>query len=470
MNQAMINTYGKAVALPAALTAVHVGVQLATASPAASLGTALAALAAWGWSSWGLAQQAQRAEADAQRRHGRHQHQRQALAELRQGIGNEAGGARQEVERVSGLLREAIRDLTASFGRMTDQSQRQARAVSQVLSQTSRNGGGVDVRQFAQRAGNLLENLVNTMGEATRQSAASVQRIDAMVKHLDAIFELLGDVKTIADQTNLLALNAAIEAARAGEAGRGFAVVAEEVRNLSERSTSFNEQIRKLVFSSKDAVAQVRETVGQLATRDNDTTDRARQEVSRLLSEMENLNALLNDGMREVSGAGDQIRDAVGQAVRCLQFEDIATQALGSANRHVARLEAAGLEVLRTTGEESEGDHVGGIRSEGHSYHPGYGQTQQAPVSRPATPVATAVQSNAKAAETAAGEGVKPAIRLAAAAPAAAPAAAGSVSAVAVADGAPAGGLNGKDHHDWRTPVHKPVAQETMQAGEVELF
>ncbi|MGQ0529274.1 MAG: methyl-accepting chemotaxis protein, partial [Panacagrimonas sp.] len=311
----MIESFWRVLAVPSAVTAAHVAVQLSAVPESLSLFAAAAALGAWAWACWTLAMRAHASESRLASYSQREQQHRRAIEEMRGGLSNEAKGVRHEAERVQGLLREAIRDLTSAFSRMTDQSQRQAQAVTQVLSQTSRGGGGMDVRQFAQRAGNLMEQLVSTMTEATRQSAASVQRIDAMVKHLDAIFELLGDVKTIADQTNLLALNAAIEAARAGEAGRGFAVVAEEVRNLSERSTSFNEQIRKLVFSSKDAVASVRETVGQMANRDNDTTDRARQEVTRLLSEMENLNTMLNEGMREVSGAGDQIRDAVGQAV-----------------------------------------------------------------------------------------------------------------------------------------------------------
>jgi hypothetical protein len=33
-----------------------------------------------------------------------------------------------------------------------------------------------------------------------------------------------------------------------------------------------------------------------------------------------------------------------------------------------------------------------------------------------------------------------------------------------------ANGANGHDVTDWRTPVHKPVAQENLQAGAVELF
>ncbi len=444
----LIESFWRVLAVPSAATAAHVAVQVGGAPASLAMPVAAAALGAWAWACWRLADRAHRAENAMAAQSSRDGEHRYRLDEFRNGVVVEAGGVRQEVDRVNGLMREAIRDLTRAFGRMNDQAQRQSQAVSQVLSQTGRGGGGgatLDVRQFAQRAGVLMENLVGVMTEASHQSAQSVQRIDSMVKHLDAIFELLGDVKTIADQTNLLALNAAIEAARAGEAGRGFAVVAEEVRNLSERSTSFNEQIRKLVFSSKDAVAQVRETVGQLASRDSGTTDRARQEVSSLLSEMEHLNTLLNDGMREVSGAGDQIREAVGQAVRCLQFEDIATQALGSAVRHAGRIESVVAEA---------------------------GRVQAAMPAVVHQPQSAAAMIYASAPVPAAAPAPQPApIVYAASVPqSAAPIAyAASVPTPAV-NGHAHNGVNGKDALDWRTPVHKPVAQENLQAGAVELF
>lgn len=433
MNKTLIESFWRVLALPSVATAAHVAAQIGGAPPSLTVLLAAASLAAWAWACWHLAMRAHAAEQASGLQQARDAEQRRALDEWRGGLSVEAGGVRHEAERVQGLLREAIRDLTTAFGRMNEYAQRQSRAVSQVLSQTGRGGSGsLDVRQFAQRAGALMESLVGVMTEASRQSAASVQRIDAMVKHLDAIFELLGDVKTIADQTNLLALNAAIEAARAGEAGRGFAVVAEEVRNLSERSTSFNEQIRKLVFSSKDAVAQVRETVGQLASRDSGTTDRARQEVGSLLSEMEALNALINEGMREVSSAGDQIRDAVGQAVRCLQFEDIATQALGSAVRHAGRIESVGAEAAR-------------MQAAAPAAPVPLPAAMPAPLPAAATPAPVAAASSA------------PLV--------AAPILFASAAAVA----SPAH-VNGKDALDWRTPVHKPVAQENLQAGAVELF
>ena len=50
------------------------------------------------------------------------------------------------------------------------------------------------------------------MGDAVRQSLATIRAIADRIKVIDEI----------AYQTNMLALNAAIEAARAGAAGKGF--------------------------------------------------------------------------------------------------------------------------------------------------------------------------------------------------------------------------------------------------------
>lgn len=263
------------------------------------------------------------------------------LGELRGGLTDEMKSVIGEVERVRRLVHDAVVQLTGSFEELNRQSKFQEEAVSRVM---NRNGKGdpdaINIQKFSQMTRTLMGNMVDILSQVSQQSSVTVENIDVMVKHLDAIFELLGDVKSIADQTNLLALNAAIEAARAGEAGRGFAVVAEEVRNLSERSTNFNEQIRKLVFSSKEAIAKVRDTVGSMATRDVSMSVHAKEEVGRLLGQVEEINQTYTEGIREVSGASHKINDAVSKAVRCLQFEDIATQALIAAEHHVRRLES----------------------------------------------------------------------------------------------------------------------------------
>ena len=66
-------------------------------------------------------------------------------------------------------------------------------------------------------------------------------------KVVEQISTMVDAISAIAEQTNLLALNASIEASRAGEHGKGFAVVAEEVRKLSEESTTSANSIQDTV-------------------------------------------------------------------------------------------------------------------------------------------------------------------------------------------------------------------------------
>ncbi|QSX77580.1 methyl-accepting chemotaxis protein [Agrilutibacter solisilvae] len=286
------------------------------------------------------------------------------LEELRTFINAEVQGSRTEIDRTRELIRESVGKLGGSFDAVNRRSRQQGEVVARIVDRRGDNengGGGADVHRFALQASQQMEQLVEALEAVAGQSGATVTHIDAMAEHLDGIFALLEDVKSIADQTNLLALNAAIEAARAGEAGRGFAVVADEVRNLSERSTAFNEQIRKLAHSSKDSISRVRDTVTQMASRDLDRSRNARTEAAAMLERVDGINRGLGNGMREIAECGRAIDQSVAEAVRSLQFEDIATQALGAANVHLDRLgainrEASALQELlhRTHGHAGE--------------------------------------------------------------------------------------------------------------------
>ncbi len=298
--------------------------------------------------------------------------QDQLLSDLRSFVSNEIDGSRSEIERARELIRQAVSGLGGSFEAMNRKSRQQSQALARIVDRTGEEGGsGIDVARFAQHASSRMEQLVEALEQVSGQSSTTVQHIDEMAQHLDGIFALLEDVKSIADQTNLLALNAAIEAARAGEAGRGFAVVADEVRNLSERSTSFNEQIRKLAHSSKDAIAKVRETVSNMASRDMDRSREARHEAAAMLDNVAAINRSLGEGVREISECGRSIDSSVAEAVRALQFEDIATQALGGVHTHLDRLtainrEAVGLqELLHRSGGVFDGELVAALQRVG---------------------------------------------------------------------------------------------------------
>ncbi|MGH8516859.1 MAG: hypothetical protein ACREUE_05315, partial [Panacagrimonas sp.] len=130
----MIESFWRVLAVPSAATAAHVAVQISGAPASILMPAAIASLGAWAWACWRLADRAHAAESAVTAQRSRDSEQRRVLEEMRGGLSAEAGGVRHEAERVQGLLREAIRDLTRAFGRMNDQAQRQAQAVSQVLS------------------------------------------------------------------------------------------------------------------------------------------------------------------------------------------------------------------------------------------------------------------------------------------------------------------------------------------------
>lgn len=107
----------------------------------------------------------------------------------------------------------------------------------------------------------LKENQAN-MAHMEQQLAAVAATVTEANEVFQAMEKKMSEVADVADQlgdisfnTTILSLNASIEAARAGESGAGFEVVASEMRQLSNNSNVFSEQVSEVVKELMQEVA-----------------------------------------------------------------------------------------------------------------------------------------------------------------------------------------------------------------------
>ncbi len=245
-----------------------------------------------------------------------------------------------EIDRVDVLIKDAVVTMGSSFSAMGQLSEQQHGVISDIVSRTLDNDNkegedGLSINDFISETGSVLEQFVDIMVTVSKQSLTTVHNIDDMIVELDGIFSLIENVEGLAGQTNLLALNASIEAARAGDAGRGFAVVADEVRSLSVSSADLNNEIRERINSTKTTIYQLRDAVSESASADMSETIQTKERVNQMLGHMVEINEYLGHRIQQASSIGGEIDQAVGNAVRSLQFEDISSQALRSMHANI---------------------------------------------------------------------------------------------------------------------------------------
>ncbi len=194
-------------------------------------------------------------------------------------------------------LSAGAEQMSIGFGDQANRSSQVATAseeMSQTIVDMARNTNSIaDSASRTVSVAKEGDQIVTRSTEKVKEIAHIVDNSACLVKSLGERSHQIGTVvsviKDIADQTNLLALNAAIEAARAGEQGRGFAVVADEVRRLAERTAQSTSQIEETIKAIQD-------------------------EVSKVVSSMDNATSNVNLGVELVIQAGSALQAIVQTA------------------------------------------------------------------------------------------------------------------------------------------------------------
>jgi len=147
----------------------------------------------------------------------------------------------------------------------------------------------VGVRQFENA---LVENRnnVSAMNEQVHsasgiiiESAEEFKNMETQMKNIVGIAKQISDISF---KLTILSLNASVESAHAGATGAGFEVIANEMRELSETSTGFSEQVSDAV---KQLQARVEKTSEKL-TESEAALTQSEDKMQELVSSFAKLN------------------------------------------------------------------------------------------------------------------------------------------------------------------------------------
>ena len=240
----------------------------------------------------------------------------------------------QDLERVKGLLAQAIDQLVASFNEMNHHIQTQrdlALSIIEGMTEEERGREGVSFAEFVMDTSKTMGDFVDNTLNTSKIAMGLVETMDVIDTEVQAILGILGEIESISKQTNLLALNAAIEAARAGEAGRGFAVVADEVRALSQRTNLFSQQIRGRMDSVHGSLNSANQSIYSVASMDMNFALESKLRVQTTMIRIAEINKAMSKAAREINEHAGQVASGVNDAVVALQFQDLTTQLINHA-------------------------------------------------------------------------------------------------------------------------------------------
>ncbi len=157
------------------------------------------------------------------------------------------------------VLNSSIQDLTTSSKEISTTSNEQAAAVKEIVS-TMEDSDSLaksiekkieEVTRIALETKSTVDKGVGTvdlnrtkMEEIKLSNSDTITGIRSLGEKIEAIWEIVNIINSIADQTKIIAFNAELEASAAGEAGKNFQIVASEIRRLADSTVSSTSEIK----------------------------------------------------------------------------------------------------------------------------------------------------------------------------------------------------------------------------------
>jgi len=243
-------------------------------------------------------------------------------------------------------------------------------SLTEVLENTRKSAEfAAEVRRLLTDSGTLaVADAVEAMERIIDEVNHSAEIITRLRERSRSIEKVLSVIREVTESTNLLSLNAAILAAQAGEYGKSFSVVADEIRGLSDRTSSSAREIASIVRTIQDEIGEAagsirmgvekteagKELIFKAGEAIGETLEAAQRsaKMSQVIERATNEQAI---GLRQITHAMESISGMIGHVAK-------ATEEQGKGTSHMLDSISEVKEVAELVKRGSE-EHAAGTRA-----------------------------------------------------------------------------------------------------------
>ncbi len=155
-------------------------------------------------------------------------------------------------------VRQNIEDLLSSSEEVAQSAYETSNMAHQTLNNThmvTQESHGL--YSMTEQAREYLQKTESGISHTQESYNFMEENTHTTISYIRSMSKLLTQMEEISSQVDLLSINTSIEAAKAGQVGAGFSVIADEIKRLSEKTTSLIKDIQKL---SEEALEQSSKT------------------------------------------------------------------------------------------------------------------------------------------------------------------------------------------------------------------